>query len=416
MSALARRAICVVAACLASPPAFATPTVQLVIVGPGETLASRFGHAALRVTQPGADAVYGYGAADFGGEGMTARYVRGEIAYHGSVAPWARTLARLEEEDRTVERYLLNLELAQVLDLLARVEADVATGTALPYDPFRDNCSTRLRDHLDLVTGGALRAVATMDAPGASFRDDFRAAVAPHPAILLASEFLVGGGMSEPRSTWERMYLPAVLGEVVSRARVRDAEPLAGTPIVVHRRTEPAVGALAWAPWGLAPAVAAIALLVVSGSVGALTPRQRSLLVAAWLAAASSFGLALAVVAAASAWPETRRNWLVVAFAPLDVWLLVPILAVIRGRSVRAGMFARRYLQARAASIAGLVLLGVAFPSVDGPFGPRLVALAGLFLVARGLHPVRASWPGLASRGNSVAWSSPCTRSRASRW
>ncbi len=180
--ALARRPLIALGlAALALPAAagaqtHAEPEVALVTMGPGDDVFSRYGHAALCVRDEISPQgrCYNYGTADFTTyEALLWAVLRGTARFWVSVVDEPATMQQYARvEDRTVWRQVLPYPAEARRRLVARLSLD-----ALPehryyvYHHYRDNCTTRIRDHLDAVSEGALSAVRTQcppRAPGAS--------------------------------------------------------------------------------------------------------------------------------------------------------------------------------------------------------------------------------------------------------
>jgi len=86
------------------------------------------------------------------------------------------------------------------------------------YDYYRDNCSTRVRDVIDRVLGGALKS-ATANAPsGVTYRWHTRRLVAEGASSIPMYTVLEGGlgpAADRPISKWDEMFLPMRLRDEV---------------------------------------------------------------------------------------------------------------------------------------------------------------------------------------------------------
>src|SRR5687767_8963474 len=144
-----------------SVPAALAPTVWLLTMGSGDAVWERFGHNALWVQDRmgGTDYVYNYGVFDFNSPGYWGRFIRGNWLYELGVSDLSSTLYQYQMLNRTLRAQRLTLTPAQAAEVQrflvwnARPENRVYR-----YDYYRDNCSTRVRDVLDRVLGGRLRA------------------------------------------------------------------------------------------------------------------------------------------------------------------------------------------------------------------------------------------------------------------
>ncbi len=297
------------------------PEVALVTMGPGDDVFSRFGHAALCVRDPATPQgrCYNYGTADFTTPApLTWAVLRGRGRFWVSVVDEPAMVAHYARvEDRTVWRQVLALPPEARRRLADRLAWD-----ALPahrhyvYHHYRDNCTTRLRDHLDAVSDHAL-APTRLTVTERTWRDRTREGFASDLRLLGLVEILLGSGLDAPMNRWEEMFLPSVLREEVGRAlnspgvavstRVRplpEGEPTRGIGVVI----------------GFSVALALLGL--IGGS-----SRPRFLAAGARVLAAVALavpGLALWLMVAASTLPELRHNAVALVLFPTDLALAWP--------------------------------------------------------------------------------------------
>jgi hypothetical protein len=327
--------------------------VEVYTMGPGADVFSRFGHAAMCVRDaesPGGRC-YNYGTTDFSTPGpLTWQVLRGRARFWVSAAPLDLMLAWYAGEDRTVWRQRVRLAPDAFAALQRRLREDMRPESrAYVYHHFRDNCTTRVRDHLDAVTLGALRGPA--DAPhGPSWRAMVREGFASDPPLLAVSDLLLGRPLDAAPTRWEAMFLPAALRDEVARR-------LGAAPEVVHARRAPAPAAR---PSADVAAFALLAALLAALGVG----RRRPLRALAGLAT-GALGLLVWTLSLASALPELHDNDLRAVLLPTDL-----ALGALRGPALT--LYARaRVAMALAASC--LHALGVT---------PQPVHLAALAVVA----------------------------------
>lgn len=298
-----------VAPVAAAPP----PLIDVYTMGPGDELFSRFGHAAICVTdaQSPLGRCYNYGTADFSTPGpLTWSFVRGRAQFWVSVVPQPYMVAAYQREERTLWRQRLPLpadtarRLAQALHA-----ADVREATFYRYHHFNDNCTTRIRDLVDQVTSGALRqgAEVVSDPP---LRHYVHAGFAGQPLLLLLTDMLLGRLSDKPTTRWQGMFLPELLRrELESR--------LGAVPVVVYARHKPLVIGSSWGgAWLLVPLGA---LLLAGVWVARRRPRLAAGIVGLGL---GFFALLTAGLAACAALPELRQNEVLLVCLPTDLLLL----------------------------------------------------------------------------------------------
>ncbi len=223
----------------------ATPPVQgaslrvfLLTIGRGGAVWERFGHNAIWIQDEasGQGAAYNWGIFDFDQLGFIPRLVRGTMLY--SMRPYDpyHTLEDAQRADRRVWLQELALTPAQKWELLTFVQWN-----ALPenrdyrYDYYRDNCSTRVRDALDRVLGGSIRAASEATSTSRSYRWHTRRLLRDVPLAYLGIQVVLGPRADRPLSAWEEMFLPTRLMEELRPIQVPDASG-GLTPLVIQER------------------------------------------------------------------------------------------------------------------------------------------------------------------------------------
>ncbi len=354
------------AALLASSTALAAPAVDVYTMGEGEHLFSRFGHAAICVTDERSPRgrCYNYGTADFSTPvPLTFSFLRGEALFWVAKADLPRMLELYRREDRTVFRQRLALSDGEAEALAAALEASTAKDVRYyRYHHFHDNCTTRIRDAVDRATAGRLLDGAR-ERSGPSFRAYAREGFAGSVLLLAATELLLGSPADEPTSRWTAMFLPSVLREELA-ARF-EAPPEA----VYERRGGPVAAGSVHGGASLLAAVGALLAALVFGTAGASRPRtHRAALVAAGLVL-GLVALLVDVLALVSVMPELTRNEALLVLLPTDLAL-----------GFLPAAWRRRYLELRLGhlvSVGGAAAAGV----LVQPLLP-LFALCGLPLLA----------------------------------
>lgn len=201
-------------------------TVVLLTMGQGDMVWEKFGHNALWIhdAAAGTDRVYNYGAFDFDSPGYWGRFMKGNWLYELAVQGIRETVYSYQYFNRPMWAQELNLTPAQKRELQAFLE-----NNALPrnrvylYDYYRDNCSTRIRDVLDRVIGGRLRAATADSMTGTTYRwHSERLIVADGPAYVGLAGGL-GPAADREITAWEEMFLPGKVQEQVRAIRVPDA-------------------------------------------------------------------------------------------------------------------------------------------------------------------------------------------------
>jgi hypothetical protein len=213
--------------------------VFLMTMGPGAQVHERFGHNAIwiRDTMAGTDLVYNYGMFDFEAPGFLWNFVKARGMYWLEAVSLENTLRVYEFFQRRVDVQELALNTAQKGQL-----AYLLAQNALPenreyrYDYFLDNCSTRVRDILDVVLGGALRAGSEGRAAEGTLRWHTQRSVSNDPGLYLGILAGLGSRVDQPIDQWTEMFLPAKVQERVRELRVLDDRGLE-VPLVLREST-----------------------------------------------------------------------------------------------------------------------------------------------------------------------------------
>ena len=197
--------------------------VFLLTFGQGDRVWERFGHNALWIHDgpAGTDRVYNWGIFDFQQEDFLVRLLTGHMRYRLAVFSLSGTLRQYRAANRAVYLQQLRLGPEQRRELQRRVQINyLPENRRYDYDPYLDNCSTRVRDHLDHVLDGELRAATGSVGTGRTWRS--------HTLRLLRRDFFpylgLALGMGEPAdeeiTAWQEMFLPLRMRERVRSVRI----------------------------------------------------------------------------------------------------------------------------------------------------------------------------------------------------
>lgn len=341
------------------------PRISLLTFGPGAIYWQRFGHNALLVRDHGVGGgtVYNYGYFDFGQEHFLANFVYGRMDYRLAADTLSRTVAQYHREGREVHEQVLDLSPTQARELAAFLEWNARPeNAAYRYDYFLQACSTRVRDALDMVTGGALRILEAAPAE-LTLREQVLRLTAPDPPLMLALDLILGPPADRPRTLWEETFVPEVLEEAVRGVTLeaRGSEP--ARPLVRQERVlvarDPARAAAVppEQPPALAPWFAGAGLLW--GVLLLATRRVRALwliLGCTQLLVAGTAGLVMAFIGVATAHWAGWYNLNMAFYNPL-AWAALPALwTAARGHPLR------RWQRAALGMLPVVALLGVAAP------------------------------------------------------
>lgn len=186
-------------------------TVYLVTMGPGSEVWNRFGHNAIWIhdERTGEDLVWNWGLFNFSQAGFIPRLVRGEMLYSMGGFTLEQTIRQYEAEGRDVwaQQLALSPRQKEDLDRFVRRNAQPANRDYL-YDYYLDNCSTRVRDALDMVLGGAIERHFSEIETGTTWRWHTRRLLRDAPWAYGGVALVLGQPGDDTITAWEEMFLP----------------------------------------------------------------------------------------------------------------------------------------------------------------------------------------------------------------
>lgn len=236
--------------------------VLLYTMGTGDDLMSHYGHAALCVRDSGATRgqCYDFGHTDYSSTVKVIwEFMRKKGMYWAEVEDEAKMVKRYRRRDQSIWVQELPLTTAQAASLSSRLAAALSEDEKFyVYHHFYDNCSTRLRDPIDAVTGGLLSRD-NQRPEGPTYRELAEAGLSGFLPLQVALVLGLGREADTVTSPWQRMLLPVELRDQV-QARL-DVEPRqiyarVGPPLVDTARR----GRTALAGGGLALALLTLGL------------------------------------------------------------------------------------------------------------------------------------------------------------
>lgn len=130
--------------------------ISIVTAGPGTELFEAFGHSAIRIKDPvfKIDIIYNYGMFDFKAPNFYGNFVKGNMMYSLARYDFKYFLASYQRDKRWVKQQVLNLTLAEKQAFFVYLEQNALPQNAkYSYDPFYENCATKLRDISGSILG-----------------------------------------------------------------------------------------------------------------------------------------------------------------------------------------------------------------------------------------------------------------------
>jgi len=350
------------------------PVIELVTMGIGSLIWERHGHIALCVHYSNRrHDCYNYGIGDFHHPvGMGWGFFRGTGSFWVGKSSIDEMLSIYLFTDRTIWIQPLPLTPEQKKKVIDKLEFDILDANRYyAYDHFWDNCTTRVRNILDDVTGGALSKMPeTTD--DRTYRDLAREGFFGMRVPLLITDIAMGRVTDRVPTYYERMFLPQYLREAA--AKLWKIQPIA----IYERKGDPP---LSDGPSGRVWFALVIILLTSPSWLTRLIGRLPRTGLALSVIPYVILGTVLTFLAIISPLPYVRWNETCLVLLPLDVLVLVlpadKRRRYARGRIVMLGVIAALWLVGIMKQPLLAALLWPAIPLAVAGFWPVKPAAIG---------------------------------------
>lgn len=388
--------------------------VSVLTFSPGDHPFYKFGHNAIVIyddTKRGRRdyaKVYNYGTFSFGDPALIPKFFLGRFMYWLSAQTLQGTILGYKRENRAITEQVLDLDAETKLELQRALEENLqGDNKYYKYDYYRDNCSTRVRDMIDRVTKGRVKAAGAGPAR-LTYREHTLRLTESLPAEYVILNLVMGDLIDKPVTEWDEDFIPMEFQKTLRKVTVVGAD---GTerPIVKEEKVilpsqqvPPPDNPPIWWPYALATGLVMGGALAGLGRAAA-KGRGARIAIGALL---SLFGLVFGFFGwfFLAAWAFTDHA---VGYGNENVMLCVPWAIVLTGTGInvargKAKSITRALLLVKAAAVSAVVALVVkALPWFDQDNGFFLVffipfwagAFVGLRLLARSAEEVRAPEP-----------------------
>jgi hypothetical protein len=192
-------------------------------MGEGAYYWEKFGHNALWFFDPakGVDIAFNWGTFDFNEPGYLGRLLIGDTRYWVDTIPSGPLFEFYRQYDRTIVVQRLNLTPEQATRALEYSRWNAREENRYyQYDYFRDNCSTRVRDVIDLALGGALKRATAAQRTDLTYRGETLRLVDDMKVTQFGINAALGQPSDVPLSVWEDMFAPGRMRSALATLRV----------------------------------------------------------------------------------------------------------------------------------------------------------------------------------------------------
>jgi hypothetical protein len=200
-------------------------TLKVAVMGPGDEVYFWWGHIALVVEDSlsGRAWFYDYGIFSFDSENFYFNFAMGRPQYRCGVSPAELNYRAYVMTNRDITLYTLDLPPETREEVWRFAEINVLPeNRTYQYHHFNDNCATRIRDILDLATGGQFKTAFGGAPSPFTLRQQVRRHTWFNPFMDWLLNFLMGQGIDVPITVWQEMFLPQAIGDRISGFRYTD--------------------------------------------------------------------------------------------------------------------------------------------------------------------------------------------------
>jgi len=194
-------------------------TLKISVNGPGGQLWSYWGHIALVIEnkRTGDNRFYDYGLFSFRNTDFFYNFAFGRLWFSCGDSPAESNIANYISINRGVKIYTLDVPPENRVKVRNFVEDNVLPeNSEYFYHHFWDNCSTRIRDIIDLATDGQFKEKYG-EAPGRfTLRQHVRRHTWFNPPADWFLNFLMGQDIDKPLTVWDEMFLPSEVGKRIA--------------------------------------------------------------------------------------------------------------------------------------------------------------------------------------------------------
>lgn len=197
--------------------------ISIITVDSGDNLYESFGHSALRLKDPvlNLDLVYNYGVFDFNAPNFYTNFVQGRLLYKLVRYNFAYFLDGYTKDKRWIKQQVLNLTQPERQAFFLYLEQNAAPKNATYlYDPFFDNCASRLKDITKDILKEKVDFVDEGIEKDLSFRELMNDQLHWNTWGSFGINMALGNKLDKKRNPIEYTYLPDYIYEIFKRSTI----------------------------------------------------------------------------------------------------------------------------------------------------------------------------------------------------
>ena len=185
--------------------------ISIITVGPGDVLYEAFGHSAIRVSDPviGMDNIFNYGLFDFNQPNFKLNFTKGKLLYKLGKRPFQNFVTNNYYQKRWMKGKVLNLSQLEKQNMYALLEENALPKNAeYLYDPYFNNCATKLRDITKEILGNKVHFPSSFSDESYTLRQLMNKELSWNTWGNFGINLALGNTLDKTTTAEEYMYLP----------------------------------------------------------------------------------------------------------------------------------------------------------------------------------------------------------------
>ena len=211
--------------------------ISIITAGPGDVLYEAFGHSAIRVKDPtlNLDIIFNYGLFDFNQPNFYVNFVKGRLLYRLGKQSFRRFITSYDYQQRWVKDQVLNLSLVDRIKIFEYLnENSLPENAEYLYDPYFNNCATKLRDIAKEILGNKIQFPSSFSDENFTLRQLMNQELPWNTWGSFGINLALGNTLDKELITDNYMYLPDYVHKGFQKATI--TENKITTPLVLEER------------------------------------------------------------------------------------------------------------------------------------------------------------------------------------
>lgn len=329
----------------------------VITMAPGEEFWARFGHDAIVIenVKTGESMSFNFGFFDMSEPGFFANFFNGKMQYQLVALPTEEDLQTYRDMGRGVTVQWLNLDQKQIRSLYSALAKNARPeNSRYTYDYYLSNCATRVRDSLDVVLNGRIKAQLSSPSLGNTYRSESVRLAWPAKWMAMGFHAGLGPAADKPLSRWDEAFIPMRLRDSLREIKLSDGSPLVigEEELLPHRLSMPPDDMPAWKKTAF---MIGIALAIGIFFFGKRTPRLLATFAGVFWLISGLLGCLMLFVWLGSAHWAGYRNANLLLLSPLALALLPGAWKILRNKKPGQYFNPLLWLLAASAALAGFL-------------------------------------------------------------